>query len=536
MLSSVPIDLVAGGPPCQPFSRAGRSKIRSLVEEGRRSSIDLRSYLWRAFVEVVLALRPRVVLMENVPDMAFGDDFQTVRHIAIQLEDAGYETEINLVDAWKFGVPQHRKRLILLARRDGGIFTWPPPDPNRTLLGDAIRDLPRLDAADGDIGSRSLPYRGHDQSEFALRMRKGMSEPVIWDHMTRPVRQDDREIFDYMTPEMLYTAVPERLRRYSADTFDDKYNKLSWDELCRTITAHIAKDGYWYIHPDQPRTLSVREAARVQTFPDRFRFAGTRSDAFRQIGNAVPPMLGFAAASALRPIEEQGRSAHVSRWISTRTSLRDWATEQRRGKGWYLFPGPDMTKPVALLVSLLETRSSAIPGVADAVEHIRDLGRITGPTLKELEQLLSTPAGKRAIDQLRPLTRKRRIWENEEELSEAAGLKPAQLQLFRVLCGHDALLVSQAVLRVAARVAGSESHRSNRLTDGKVAIARLMGSHPDSALRVAALRLIGSTICQEKRQICETCPLLSHCATGLGETASDQLTLFKSMQQSQPAV
>ncbi len=113
-----------------------------------------------------------------------------------------------------------------------------------------------------------------------------------------------------MDSSTLYGNLPPEKRRYSADTFDDKYKKLDWDSRSRSITAHIAKDGYWYIHPSELRTLTVREAARIQTFPDRFRFAGTRSDAFRQIGNAVPPLLGAAAAAVLQPLapgSEAGR-------------------------------------------------------------------------------------------------------------------------------------------------------------------------------------------------------------------------------------
>src|ERR671936_1550143 len=97
----------------------------------------------------------------------------------------------------------------------------------------------------------------------------------------------------------LYSDLPQRLRRYRSDIFTDKYKRLSWDGLSRTITAHLAKDGYWYIHPEQHRTLSVREAARIQTFPDWFRFAGEPSHRYRQIGNAVPPMLGEVVGRCL---------------------------------------------------------------------------------------------------------------------------------------------------------------------------------------------------------------------------------------------
>src|SRR3954452_8824477 len=133
-------------------------------------------------------------------------------------------------------------------------------------------------------------------------MRSGLSEPerlLIRDHICRDVRPDDMEAFRLLAEGQTYVDLPERLRRYRSDVFTDKYKRLVWSELCRSITAHIAKDGYWYIHPQQHRTLSVREAARVQTFPDWFRFAGQPTLQLRQIGNAVPPMLASAVGKQL---------------------------------------------------------------------------------------------------------------------------------------------------------------------------------------------------------------------------------------------
>ena len=146
-------------------------------------------------------------------------------------------------------------------------------------------------------------------------------QDIIYDHVVRPVREDDAVIFRSMKPGDRYRDVDPSYRRYELKRaqrdgrycFADRYYKLLWDQPCVTITAHMAKDGYRYIHPDceQPRTLSVREAARVQSFPDHFRFAGYRTSRFRQIGNAVPPLLAEAVAQSLaRAIREyrQGES------------------------------------------------------------------------------------------------------------------------------------------------------------------------------------------------------------------------------------
>ncbi|NHA00601.1 DNA cytosine methyltransferase [Nocardioides sp. W3-2-3] len=289
LIAPAGIDLVVGGPPCQPFSRAGRAKIRSLVDDGVREEVDARKELWRSFIEVVRAIRPRAVIMENVPDMAIGDDLVVVRELADILESQGYAVDYRLLDAWRYGVPQHRKRFILQARNDGSAPLWPAASSERPTVRHAIEDLPQL----GDTtGERELVYKGSPEHSLARHLRGAASSKVIHDHMTRAVREDDREAFGLMTSTTLYSDLPKHLQRYRTDSFNDKYKRLDWDDLSRTITAHIAKDGYWYIHPSEARTLTVREAARIQTFPDSFRFAGTRSDAFRQIGNAVPPLLG----------------------------------------------------------------------------------------------------------------------------------------------------------------------------------------------------------------------------------------------------
>jgi len=326
MLEGVDVGLVAGGPPCQPFSRAGLAKIQSLVRQGARGSDDDRRELWRPFLDLVKAIRPRAVLMENVPDMARGDGFALIRTMIEELAEAGYQADARIVDAWRYGVPQHRQRLILVGLRDGAVFKW-PSETTQVTVREAIGDLPPIQVSpDAVLGAATMKYDsltthrrarkvdceneasiGADaaktngdgtwlMSDFALRARQGCtgdSALVVHDHLTRSVRADDFEAFKLMDGRTLYSELPQALKRYRDDIFDDKYNRLGWDELSRTITAHLAKDGYWYIHPEQHRTLTVREAARIQTFPDNFRFAGYRSHQFQQIGNAVPPALAY---------------------------------------------------------------------------------------------------------------------------------------------------------------------------------------------------------------------------------------------------
>ena len=527
LLSAVPVDLVAGGPPCQPFSRAGRSKIRSLVEAGTRDADDQRRELWRAFIEVAERVRPRAVLMENVPDMAFGDDLKVVRIIVDSLEKAGYATEVTIANASKYGVPQHRKRLIILARSDHGDFSWPDHQTKRTTVRDSISDLPRLGR--DNAGDRKLPYTSppSSRSAFATAMREGVQDQsTVWDHMTRPVRPDDYLVFQMMTSKTLYSEIHPDLRRYSADTFTDKYKRLDWDDVGRSITAHIAKDGYWYIHPEEHRTLTVREAARIQTFPDRFRFAGTRSDAFRQIGNAVPPLLGKAAATAVAPINQTtlvAASGDQTDWPSAREQLTAWATEQRRAGWWFALPGRSVTPPVAVAVVVLSSVRTERADLASALQKFRGADKLTKAHLTEIKRLVHGDAASRAVNRMKNLPRRTRCWDKPELIPDIVGLRPAETELFHLLLGNDLLLTTTQPLRVAARVAGTESDQINRMSDGRVDLARLVGTGEDAPLRMAALRLIGVTRCGPRVRKCAICPLQAWCASAGGKNAG---TLF----------
>ncbi|GAA4896215.1 hypothetical protein GCM10023405_14330 [Streptomonospora salina] len=515
------IDLVAGGPPCQPFSRAGRSKIRSLVDHHGRDPHDRRKELWGAYLDIVKRIKPRAVLMENVPDMGLGDDFFVVRTIEQQLEELGYATQVRLVDAWRYGVPQHRKRLILLARNDVEQFKWQDEasEENRTTLQDAIGDLPHLNVVPTErVGERRMDYDtpSEELSGFAKDMRKRAEASVVWDHMTRRVREDDWAIFDDMDSKTLYSDVDPNLQRYSTKHFTDKYKKLDWGDLSRSITAHIAKDGYWYIHPSQNRTLTVREAARVQTFPDRFRFAGTRSDAFRQIGNAVPPLLGKAAASALLPsgeAENDGNPVGLRpRWRKVRQALTSWAKERRQGEDWYQLP--HLSPVHAAVVAVLAGTRLRRHQLRRMVEAVQGNASLTKHALQTLLDAAPTAAARARIDRLTPVVDKPSVWhdENRDEVPTRVGMKPAEARLYRLLLNEDLLWVGQGAIRVAARLNGTDSDRTNRLSDGRVDLVKLVGAGEDAPLRMAALRLVGNTVCRAARPLCDECPLNQYCA------------------------
>ncbi len=532
LLKQADVALIAGGPPCQPFSRAGRSGIRALVEEGRRAAYDDRRDLWRVWLRIVLAVRPRAVLLENVPDMALGDDLTVVRLIVDALQEAGYQTHLDIVEAPEYGVPQHRQRLILVALRDQQRpFAWPAP-VGRVSIWDAISDLPALGEG---VGSDVLPYRKRKPTPFQVRARAGVQDrdrSVVYDHVTRAVREDDRQAFRLMKPHTRYGDLPEELRRYRADTFNDKYKRHGKDELARSITAHIAKDGYWYIHPVEERTLTVREAARLQTFPDWYRFAGNRTHAFRQIGNAVPPLLaehiGRSILTALRVAEPAPAPARppgakpvprhfpVGLVREARLRLDRWAVRDALGAPWR-----HSTDPWSALVSSVLLNSRTDDGTVSMVLwQLPTPGDLSTATL----QASGLPAGvKRALTRLLPAVD---AWRRQPDGGghpdaapwwEAVALRPAEAERFACLAlDAPVLLTTQAPVRVAARVTGRPVDKVDRLTDGRLALAEIVGGGAQAPGRMAAVAALGRGVCTVEEPDCAACPLALLCRAAGG--------------------
>lgn len=511
-LKKLQIDLIAAGPPCQPFSRAGRSKIRSLVQQGLREQADTRAQLWKSFIEIVQQTKPTAALMENVPDMALGDDLATVREITSKLQSSGYDVHTRLLEAWQFGVPQHRQRFFLVALRDGRPFKWPDVSEEPVTLRDAIGDLPKL----GDTTGLSEMSAGPAQSGFQEKARLGMvgDSHLLWDHVTRPVREDDREAFQLMKPGTRYGDLPARYRRYRSDIFNDKYNRLGWDSLSRSITAHIAKDGYWYIHPSEARTLTVREAARIQTFPDRFRFAGTRSSAFRQIGNAVPPALAEAIGEQIlvalksEPLPVKQTRSH--RFLEIRASLLGWAEKNRAQYPWHhngeLWP--------AMVGAVLTPRTV---NEDDFVAGL--LSRFRSPDEVDECRLLSLghSAGRRMAQGLPVLMEVTRRFQetsaHDFSWIEKCGLSTVQeLRLRAIAAGENMILASTQALRVVERVFGLHQDGGSR-SDKKLRLGDVVGTGSDVPKLNGALTALGTILCTASKPDCRQCPLQDLCVS-----------------------
>jgi DNA (cytosine-5)-methyltransferase 1 len=542
VLRELQIDLIAGGPPCQPFSRAGRSMLRYRVQRGLRDPHDQRRDLWRSFLEIVDRARPKAVLMENVPDMALDREMFILRSMVEELEQIGYSVDERVVDTWRYGVPQFRQRLILVALSDNVEFRWPSETVQKVTVWNAIGDLPEVEGGWRPEGGEHgwADYAG-PVTQFQREMREGVAagdSHKIFDHITRPVRDDDREAFESMTHATKYTDLNQEHQRYRGDIFDDKYNRLNENDLSRTITAHIAKDGYWYIHPRQSRTLTVREAARLQTFPDTFRFDGPPSAAFRQIGNAVPPQLGFVMGAAIRESLAEPKDAGLTTRELAQV-LADWMKKSKhpRALPWLQWSGdkPPSRWLVITAEELLDRAPQSLVRAAwkllrendkpwamptakrrEFEEHLRFVVENTGRE-NRADRLLALrdeiANGPEVLDgsaeELRAATK---VAESVADLSVlVAPIEPRQAT---DAGPEEPVLVTKGVLRVASRFQSNDADRKNRLTDGRLAIARMIGFGDYSRAAHLGLIELANSWCRPINPECPECPLRTHCVEG----------------------
>jgi DNA (cytosine-5)-methyltransferase 1 len=519
------VELVAGGVPCQPFSRAGQSKLRELIRSGDRHPQDPRASLWRSFMQIVERLTPDAVLVENVPDLPSWDDGAVLSGFLQTLGDLGYAVDARVLDCYRYGVPQHRSRLLLVGLRGGRRMQWPKPTDELVTLRDAIGDLPPVP---GGQRAERLPYRPRPgaASAFRRRMRRGLpsaQQRWIHDHMTRAVREDDWEAYTGLAPGQTYADMPARLQRYRTDIFTDKYKRLSWDELSRTITAHIAKDGYWYIHPEQHRTLSIREAARLQTFPDRFRFAGQPSHRFAQIGNAVPPVLADAVGrSLLRSLDAAERESSADG--ARRRRLLSW--HAREPPHPWRRPAMDPWLVLAAELSLerssndkLRARFRALASVAPSPNAVlanrspQDVLEDAGLSSHGASAVVNAAF---AVVELFNGT----VPEDDLELRAIPGVGDSLAKA--VLCfghGRRAVPLHAAAARVAARVAGHDEKTRWQL---RLDLHRLAGPlGPDSEFNAAVIWL-GNVICRPNKPLCLQCPIQTDCAYARSELVTDR--------------
>jgi DNA (cytosine-5)-methyltransferase 1 len=327
--------VLLGGPPCQPYSLIGRSR------DPFRMSNDERHFLYTYYLEILERLQPDFFVYENVPGLFTAkakekdvfrkilSDFSSLHpayEITPPLIEVSDDPGSYVLNAADFHVPQSRKRLVLIGYRKPlesknpeirSLFTLLQKKGIRNrgkghlTVEDAISDLPSLRPGEGNDGWFGFYVQSDTVKNYQMRMRQGsagVSNHRARTHMAADLRRyrffiehqrngnGAANLIDLMNERPDLT--PEHRTK---DKFLDRFKVQWWSKPASTITAHICKDGHYYIHPDidQCRSFTVREAARCQSFPDNFKFEGPRTEQFKQVGNAVPPMLAFAIARVL---------------------------------------------------------------------------------------------------------------------------------------------------------------------------------------------------------------------------------------------
>jgi DNA (cytosine-5)-methyltransferase 1 len=348
------VDVVTGGPPCQAYSFAGRSRLRSPVYAKNEALIrqhreDSRHHLYETYLNLVQKISPKVFVYENVPGLVTARsvkgrvirlmmrDFSEMnpqykiiplnRQIGLQLNlihDNSEDVKNYIVNAADYGVPQNRKRIIFIGIREdilsGGKINlhdfwesidsyWSGVSPS---VYDAISDLPFRRHGTGDDYFSNNHYRTGRPSKYAQRLREREIKGIL-NHFARKHWSKDLERYrwcakyaqkKYRSPTL--NDLPDDLKpdHKNQKSFIDRFKVQMADRPASTVTAHISKDGHYFIHydPEQNRSLTVREAARLQSFDDSYAFCGPRTHQFRQVGNAVPPLLSRVIAEGIKTI------------------------------------------------------------------------------------------------------------------------------------------------------------------------------------------------------------------------------------------
>lgn len=297
------IDLVIGGPPCQAYSLVGRARDKKGMKD------DPRNFLYKEYAKFLKNYKPKVFVFENVLGLISAEKGLYFKNMQKYFRSIGYNLDYKIQHSEDFGVLQKRRRVILLGWRKDVDFEYPIFEKieHNFKVKDILTDLKKLKPGEQKNITKYRTATTEYLNQFELRNGVGF----VSQHIARPHNDRDLEIYKiaikkWQKKERLkYPDLPDVLKTHKNEkSFLDRFKVVDGNGLSHTMVAHIAKDGHHYIYPDikQVRSLSVREAARIQSFSDNFFFEGGRSAAFRQIGNAVPPLMACKIAQSIKNI------------------------------------------------------------------------------------------------------------------------------------------------------------------------------------------------------------------------------------------
>jgi DNA (cytosine-5)-methyltransferase 1 len=305
------VELIVGGPPCQAYSLVGRARSADGMK------YDSRNHLYKQYAKYLEKYKPKMFVFENVLGLKSASGGKYLRAMEKLFLEKGYAMKLFTVEADKFGVLQKRKRVIILGWKKTLTFEVPDlgniNETSACTVSALLSDLPKIKAGKGV--DKYLTYASVT-NDYLTRasIRNGID--VLTQHVARPHTLQDKKIYKIAVQKwnskqerLNYNDLPEHLKTHENRTsFFDRFKVVGKDlTYSQTVVAHIAKDGHYYIHPDaeQNRSITIREAARLQSFPDDYYFEGvkdgmSRTAAFKQIGNAVPPLLSYKVAESLK--------------------------------------------------------------------------------------------------------------------------------------------------------------------------------------------------------------------------------------------
>ncbi|KKH45790.1 DNA cytosine methyltransferase [Methanosarcina sp. 1.H.A.2.2] len=303
VMDSDSVDVIIGGPPCQAYSLAGRSRDPN----GMKS--DPRNYLYKHYLAFINKFEPKLFVFENVPGLISAKKGSIYTNLHHEVEKLGYKTEARILNAKNFSVLQERKRIIFIGWKKEYDFSYPlfpEKPPEEFHVSDILKDLPSLQPGEGtdDPVDYKIPFS--DASRYLKKFNIRKQEDKLIQHKARIHNPQDRNIYKLVISKwnqdkkrLKYTDLPSELQSHNRkDVFLDRFKVVDMNGCSHSVVAHIAKDGHHFIHPDieQIRSLTVREVARIQSFPDNYKFEGPRTSQYSQIGNAVPPLMAKGIA------------------------------------------------------------------------------------------------------------------------------------------------------------------------------------------------------------------------------------------------